>query len=413
MTTGPLAGITVLDMSRRVAGALATLHAVDAGASVIKIEPPVGDPHRELGPKSNGESAIFQALNRGKQSVCLDYDSPDTADVLQALLATADIFVEDFQTYEDAPIDYQKAETAKPDIIYCKITPYGESGAYADYRATELELQGVTGHMWFLGEQGDPPVRVGADIAEIGAGKHAFTGIIAALLHRDLVGEGQKVSVTLAGSLMSLGSHWMADFSDPDEFAGGVSHPYEVAERGYTAADGQVVFGFFGLKESRQKAWHELCRRLGLESLLEDPWMAEHGSGYVGVGKDAQEMKPILEGAMANWTREDFVAMVNEVGGRAAPFLTYRDLYGDPLHPEPAANEVTADIAAGEDGAAFRAIVSPWAGEGGFEPSGLTPPPRLGQHTDEVLQRAGLSLDRISELKARGLIKSQVKEEGK
>lgn len=413
MKDGPLTGVSVVDISRRMAGALATLQAVDAGASVIKVEPPDGDPFRQMGPKNDGESAVFQAINRGKQSLCLDYGRPESADILHALLAGADVLVEDFQPGEDAPIDYESARRANPDIIYCKITPYGESGAYAEYPATELELQGVTGHLWFLGEQGEPPVRVGADIAEIGAGKHAFTGIIAALLRREIDGQGQKVSVSLAASLMSLGAHWMADFSDPDEFSGGVSHPYEVAEHGYKASDGQVIFGLFGLKESRQKAWHELCRRLGLESLLEDPWMAEHGSGYVGVGKDAQEMKPILEGAIANWTRDEFVAMVNEAGGRAAPFLTYSDLYAEPLHPETEANQVTAEIPAGENGAAFRAIVSPWAGAGGFEAAGLSAAPLLGQHTEDIFQGAGLPRDRISELKANGLIKSQVKEEGK
>jgi formyl-CoA transferase len=288
---------------------------------------------------------------------------------------------------------------AVPNVIYCSLSPFGDEGPYAGNLATELEMQGMTAHMWFLGQQSKPPVRCGADIAEFAGAQHAFLGIVSALWHREVSGEGQRVSVALVQALLSLGSHWMADFSDPDEYSGGLTHPFEIPETGYRTKDKQVMFGFFGRRPQKTEPWQALCKALGLEDLLKDPWFAEHGAGLVGVGKDAQETKPLLEQAMVNWTSEDFVQLITDIGGRAAPFLAYDELYGDELHPEVAASRVVVDVEGGG-----RAIVPAWAHDEEIGRQDHPAAPEIGRHTAEVLLAVGLSDAEIKQLKAQGAI---------
>lgn len=403
MTTaaGSLADVTVVDLTGSVAGALSTLQLADAGAAVTKVEPLVGDPLRSFGPEADGARALHLMVNRDKRSIALHLHSAEAKPLLDRLVTQAGVVVVDH--HFPNLIDYEKLAETNQGLVFCSISPWGESGPYSGNPATDLEIQGMTGHMWFLGEVGSPPVRVGADIAEVAGGMHAFTGIIGALLWRMDSGRGQRVDVSLAGSLLSLGSHWMADFSNPDSYTGGVIHPYEVPETGYKAKDGQVIFGFYGQREDRREHWQALCRRLDLGELLKDPWVAEHGAGYVGVGKDAQEMKPVLEGALKDWTSHDFVDMMNDVGARVAPFLTYEELYREPPHPETEANGVFISIE-DEAGEPQRVILSPWATTPGISRSEHHPAPRLGADTDEVLEQAGVAKDEIRDLRAAGLI---------
>lgn len=401
-----LEGVTVFDFSQGLAGSVCTLQLADAGADVINIESLLGDPIRQLGPKRAGRSALFDALSRDKRSVAVAYEERELGSALGRMVRGADVIVEDFERGEAAPngFAYEDLSRSNEGLVYCSLSSLSESGLDSGLPVSELELQGLTGHMAFLGQLGKPPVRSGADIAAVAGGMHAFVGIIAALLWRAASGRGQKVDVSSAGSLLSLGSHWMADFSDPDAYTGGVTHPYETPETGYRCKDRPVMFGFFGRRVDKRDPWKELCKALGLEDLLKDPWIAKHGAGWVGVGRDAQEMKPLLEEAMSDWNSDDFLEMIHEIGGRGAPFMSYEELYGDPLHPEAEASGAIIDVTA-PDGRRYRAVRSPWAADEAIGRKSHLPAPELGEHTDDVLKSAGVPDEEIRSLRSSGLIK--------
>lgn len=387
--------LTAIDASRGLAGSICALQLADAGARVIRIEAST-TPHVTSGPH---ESPIDRMVHRDKEVVSVDPGSTSFAATVRGLCANADILVTDFA--DDDRLAYTSLRDTNPKLVCCYISAFGETGPYANRPATELELQGITGHMAFLGELGEPPVRAGADIAEIAGAMHAFVGILSAIYWREKSGRGQKVSVSLAGALLSIGSHWMADFSNPDAFTGGVTHPYEVPEVGYSCSDRQVMFGFFGRRADKRDPFQELCRELGLEDLLKDAFIAEHGAGYVGVGKDAQEMKPLLEQAMSNWTSDDFLEMVHRIGGRGAPILEYDDLYNDPLHPEVQASGAVFDL---EDanGDKQRAVRSPWSVDAGLGRQDHRPARPAGGDVVQLLRHAGLSDAEVEEMTKRG-----------
>ncbi len=395
-----LEGTTVIDFSRDLAGALCTLQLADAGARVIKVEPPSGDPVRQLGPRIHGLSSLFLVLNRDKQSVAMDYGDPAVRPLILALVQQADVVVTDFTPSHAQTIGwtYEDFKGANPKIVHCSITPYGESGPNADTPATELELQGASACMWFMGQQGEPPVRVGADIATTLGAMQAFIGIVAALYHRADSDEGQHVAVSLLGSILFHHSHWMADFSDPDEYGGGMTAPYDGPETGYATADRPVLLNFPGRFADRQEHFLEFCKAVGLGELVEDEWMAKYGAGYVGVGTDAQMMKPLLEDRLRTMKIEEVSRIMLEQGGVGIPYNRYSDVYGDPMHPQVEAARVIREVSQ-PDGQAHKAVLSPWAMFGDVGREGHAPAPLLGADTDQVL--AGLGWDEASLRKLR------------
>lgn len=395
--SGPLSGLTVLDLSRSLAGSICTLQLADADARVISVEPPEGNPVRQL-----EHPQLFSMLNRDKESLAVDISSKEFGIILDRLVPQTDVIVIDrVLAHTNRGLLYDQLAQRNDRLIYCLLAPYGEDGPYADLPATELELQGITAHMSFLGEHDGPPVRTGADIGEVAAAMHACTAIFAAILVRDGTGRGQRISVSATTALLSVGSHWMADFSQPDTFAGGVTHPYEVPEVGYRCQDKHVMFGFFGRRAEKRDPFQDLVRGLGLEDLLKDPFIAEHGAGYVGVGRDAQEMKPLLEESMKSMTSEQFIDLVDRIGGRAAPFMAYDELYGDPPHAEVQAAGVLFDL--DEE---HRAVRSPWSVDEEIGRSDHTPAPVLGRHTDALLKELEFNREEIRSMKAAGAVVS-------
>lgn len=348
---GVLSHIVVVDRTTTLSGAIAGLQLVDAGASVYRMVRPGDD--------VSGEHAIRHfMLHRGKQIIEIERETVAGRQTLLDAILQADILLEDdgrcAHDRVSPEFDYDDLRAQNPGLVYCRIQnwwPDSESPRWL----TELEIQALTGQMSFMGRLNEEPARAGADVVAYAGALHAFIGISAAIYVREMTGRGQRVDVSVLTAVLAIASHWIVDFSRPDAFIGGNTSPYAGPEAGYQCADGRVIFGFFGLRGDRKEPWHKLCAALGLEALLEDPFMREHGYGIIGGGKDALFWKPIVEESTKNFSREEMIKIIEDVGGAGVPIMQYGDLYGEELHPQIEAVRAVIDVPG-----RGRAIVSPW-----------------------------------------------------
>ena len=297
---------------------------------------------------------------------------------------------------------FEDIKRINPRIVYCSISSFGETGCYKNRHASELELQGMAGYIQFLGEPGEEPVRVGADVVEVSAALHALSGIMAALYYRGKTGMGQKVGIAKLRSMIQMSAFWIQAFCNPDTYGGWfLTGPYDHAEHGYQTKDRSIVFSVIGrMGQGIEKAldiWEEFLKRVGLEELLEDPWFRFKGLRAVGLGRDAQEMKPLFETYFANKSSEDMITMIDELGGMGSAIYDYETLYGNPMHPQVEAIDSIKEIdhpVAGK----IKVIGLPWTMND--TPSQIkSPAPSLGQHTDEILVGLGYKEDRIKKLR--------------
>ena len=197
---GPLSGITILDLTRVLAGPYCTLVLADLGARVIKVEAPGhGDDSRAYGPFVNGRSAYFMAMNRGKESIALDLKAAADRAVFERLLERADVLVENFRggTMERLGYGWDVLHARHPRLIYAAASGFGHSGPYAAKPAYDMVVQGMGGIMSITGHAGGPPTRVGASIGDITAGLFTAVGVAAALHHRNASGVGLKIDVAM------------------------------------------------------------------------------------------------------------------------------------------------------------------------------------------------------------------------
>lgn len=402
--TEVLAGLKIVDLSEDVAGPYCSMHLGDLGADVIKIESIEGDTTRQLGPFIKGESSLFMSLNRNKKSIAIDLNKHEGKEIVYQLARGADVFLESFDAgyAEKLGLGYEDIIRFKPQIIYCSISSFGENGPYKNRPASELELQGMAGFTQYLGEPGEEPVRVGVDIAAIGGALHALQGILAALFHRGRTGVGQKVGISVMRSMIQMGNYWIQAFCNPDAYGGWfLTGPYDHAEHGYATQDRPIVFSVLGRAsggiEKALEIWVEFLKRVGLGELLEDPWFKYKGLKAVGLGRDAQEMKPLFETYFAERKSEDMIKMIDELGGMGSALYDYETLFGGEMHPQVQAVDMIKEI---DHPVAGKTRVLSLPMTLSDTPAHIkSAAPTLGQHTTELLTGLGYSDKDISRLK--------------
>lgn len=396
---GSMAGLRVLDLSTDLCGPFCTMHLGDAGAEVIKVELPGGDPARRIGPMIANESAVFLSLNRNKKSVVIDYRNDKGRKLVKRLARSADVVVEDFGPGRAAELGlgYDQLAHDNPPLVYCAISPFGEEGPLKDLPGAELIIQAMAEYTASLGSICEPPIRVGADVASLNTAIFAVQAILAALFHRERTGAGQRVAVSQLGSLLHMrGIMWHA-LSNPDEWYGFHLDSYTYPpEHGYQTKNGPM---YFILRHGSSEDWDRFVIELGMEAYLNDPRFGNYGRRATGIGQHAADVRPIWEEAFKDRTREEIIDLVRSIGGDAVPILDYPALVSDP--------QVQALSAISE-------IEHPTAGRFATlapvvrfseTPTGIrSAPPTLGQHTDEVLQTIGLSGSEISTLRASGIV---------
>lgn len=276
---GPLAGVKVLDMSRILAGPSSTQLLGDYGADVVKIERPgMGDDTRKWGPpyvkdadgKETGESAYYLAANRNKRSVAVDISTKQGAALIRELAAKADVIVENYKYggLKKYGLDYDNIRKVKPDIVYCSITGFGQTGPNAHLPGYDLMAQGYGGIMSLTGEPEGAPMKVGVGIADLMCGMYAVSAILAALRHKEQSGEGQHIDVALVDTqvawLANEGCNYLQSGKVPERR--GNQHPNIVPYQVFAAKDGHVIVAV-----GNDSQFQRFCQILGVPEMASDP----------------------------------------------------------------------------------------------------------------------------------------------
>ena len=382
-----LADLLVVEVSQGVAGPYASLLLAESGADVVKIEPLPGDRSRAFaGPSVNGSSAVFAALNRNKRSLALDVGSADGRQVLRELIATADVLI------RDVPGDVDLGESGSDRTVDCVISPFGLEGPLSQAPGEELVVQAMAAIPRLIGDPGQEPFKYGPDVAQTCTGIMAFNGILAALFGRAMTGQGQRVDISMYGTLLHLqGALWSA-MTNPDEWYGSHCEAYtKQAEHGYQTKNGNI---YFNLYRGDEEQFNMLLIELGLEESIADPRFEMGGREAVGIGRYAYELKGVWEGAFRDKTKEEVAELLSRYDALATPVNDYTMLEA---HPQMEALGLIDEVGP-SNGAGYRALKAPWTVEGEPGPEAIAAP-LLGQHSEEVLaQMLSYPAERIEAL---------------
>lgn len=401
--SGPLEGFTVLELATGLCGPFAALRLADLGADVVKVEPLTGDPVRGHGPPfAHGAAAAFNALNRGKRSIAVDLASAEGSALVRRLAAEVDVVIESFGPGGAEALGLGDAElrAANPGLVYCAISPYGEDGPWRNRPGAELVVQAASDYWASVGRLGEPPVRVGADIAGLNTAVFAAQAVNAALFARLRHPQrlGQRVSVSLLGTLLHMRGVIWAVSSNPDQWYGFHNDTdTRGLENGYRTADGRI---YFALRRANSEDYDTLMVHLGLVDYLDDPRFGNFGRDAAPMGRRQDEAKEVWEQGFAPLRTEEVVQLILDAGGDAVPLTDYPMIVD---HPQTAAIGALVD-AATPDGGTFRTVGNAWRFSGTPVSPALGAPPRLGQHTDDVLAAAGLDGTAIAELRAAHIV---------
>jgi len=393
---GPLSGFTVVDLTRVLSGPYCTMVLADLGARVIKVEHPgKGDDTRHWGPPFLGkESAYFLSINRNKESVTVDFKPAEGRDVLERLIARADVFVENFRpgTIERAGFGWDAVHTRHPRLIYASISGYGQTGPRSDEAGYDAVMQAEGGLMSVTGDPDRPGYRLGVAITDMVAGLYCAQGITAALLARERTGHGQRVDIgmldTTAALLTYQAANWFATARIPPRQ--GNRHatiaPYET----FTTKDGDIVIAV-----GNDPTWQKFCPAIGLSALANDPRFTTN--------KDRMEhyeaMRPPIDAAFRTKTSAEWIAILNAAGVANGAVRDIGQMLND---PQLAAREMVQTLMHPTVGAT-RVIGAPIK-LSETEASVRTPPPVLGQHTDSVLSEIGYDSAAIAALRQKRVV---------
>jgi crotonobetainyl-CoA:carnitine CoA-transferase CaiB-like acyl-CoA transferase len=380
MTALPLSDITVVALEQAVAAPFATRQLADLGARVIKVERPGGgDFARGYDRAVHGQSSYFTWLNRGKESIELDVKGERGQEVLTALLARADVFVQNLAPGAAERIGCGAAElnARHPRLICCSISGYGPDGPYQAKKAYDLLVQCEAGLLSVTGTP-DQPSKAGISVADIAAGMYAYSGVLTALYERERTGHGSWFDVAMLDAL----GEWMGApfyyhvYGENPVRRSGARHVSISPYGPYGAADGQV---FIGLQNERE--WAVLCERvLARPELIDDERFRTNPDR---LGHDS-DLTAIIEQALAPLAAEQVIALLDEAGIASARMRTPAEFAA---HPQLAARERWREV--DSPGGPVRALLPPVTVPGREPAMGAIP--AAGQHTAAILAELGLA----------------------
>ncbi|MEZ6188372.1 MAG: CaiB/BaiF CoA-transferase family protein [Planctomycetota bacterium] len=397
MSARPLEGVVVLDLTRILAGPYATQKLGDMGATVWKVERPgKGDDTRGWGPPFyEGISTYFMAVNRSKRSLTLDFKAEEGKAALARLIQRADVVVENFRpgTLERLGFDWARIHGLNPRAIYCSISGYGHVGKHRARPSYDVIAQGEWGAQYVTGEADGGPMKFGLSIADLTAGQHAVEGILLALLRRAQTGTGDRVDISLGDGLLAL-----LTYQAQMQLTGGVAprrlgnaHPSIVPYQAFATADGWVNVGV-----ANDSLWQRFCQAIEEPALGADPTFATNRQRVERRGELVARLQASLERRpTAHW-----VSALREAG---IPVGEIRDV---PAALEDARTDARGMVCTVEhpDAGPLTMVGNAVKLESvGMDP-GYAAPPRLGEHSREILAAAGFTPAEVDALVAAGVV---------
>jgi crotonobetainyl-CoA:carnitine CoA-transferase CaiB-like acyl-CoA transferase len=379
MSAGALAGIRVLDATRALAGPLCTMILGDLGADVIKLEMPgAGDETRFWGPPFAGGDAgpTLIGFNRNKRSVALDLHTAEGQATCLELARSSDVFVENFRpgTMQRFALGYDAMRAVRPDIIYCSVSGYGQTGPMASRPAVDLMVQAVSGLMSQTGEPAGRPVKAAAPVADVVGGFSATVAIMAALMERKQTGEGRYLDISMLDAMVALMGQnvaaWGMTGKGPARWGNG--HPLMAPYESFRTADREIVVAV-----TNDKSWAGLCRLPEFQTLATDPRYAEPALR----NNNRAALVPAFEAILRTRPAAHWLALFDAAGIPAEPINTLPEILD---HPQVTERDMLIEIEYPPgSGNRIRTAGMPWRAVAADRP--VLSPPGLGQHTDEVL----------------------------
>lgn len=391
---GPLAGIRVVALEQAVAGPLCTRHLGDLGADVIKIERPGGgDFARRYDTAVRGESSYFVWLNRNKRSLTLDVKQPAALEVLHRLLATADVFVQNFGPGAVDRLGLGAAELREryPRLVICNISGYGSGGPYEQRKAFDLLLQGETGVIATTGTD-EAPAKLGISVGDIGAGVYAAMGVLAALNERHSTSAGRIVETSLFDALsewMGYPAYYTLYGGEPPARAG-TRHATVVPYGSYRCGDGELVL--FAVQTDAQ--WRAFCDIVCERA----DWLQDER--YASSSERRRNRVSLESGIEQAFAPHDRAEITRRLELADIPYGDLNSIADFLDHPQLAARDRWRDVESAVG--TLRAILPPFQFDH-FEPH-MLPIPTIGQHSSEILGEVGYTSDEIAQLATNGAI---------
>jgi crotonobetainyl-CoA:carnitine CoA-transferase CaiB-like acyl-CoA transferase len=392
-----LQGVTVVEMTQAMAGPFSAMTLGDLGADVIKVERPgIGDQSRTWGPPFQGdESAYFMCVNRNKRSVVLDLKTEGGRTAMQRLLGQTDVFLVNLPREDQRKangVDWETLHALHPKLIYALISGYGATGPDADRPGYDLIAQGLSGLMSITGEPGTPPTRFPLPIADIVTGLYSIIAIEAALMARERTGQGQFIDLSLQASqvtwLTNVSGAYFATYQLPAKI--GNAHPNIAPYGVFEAGDSYLI-----VCAGTPKLWSALCQAVDAQWLEHDPRFATNGDRVV----NRPALTETLNGILRQQERAHWLGLLDRAGIPCAPILDVAEALSHPqlLHrgmiveqEHPTAGTIHSvgnPILFSDTPVSYR-----------------RPPPRLGEHTDEVLRWLGYDGTEIERLRSEGAV---------
>jgi len=383
MSQPPLKGVRVVELARILAGPWAGQLLADLGADVIKVENPEGgDDTRKWGPPfvtgqdgENLSAAYYHACNRGKRSVAVDFSTPEGADTVRRLAATADVLIENFKLggLRKYGLDYESLKKINPRLVYCSITGFGQTGPYAPRAGYDFIVQGMSGLMSITGAAGGEPQKVGVAVTDIFTGLYSVVAIQAALRHAEATGEGQHIDMALFDSQISVlanqNLNYLVSGVAPQRM--GNAHPNIAPYEVLPAADGHFI-----LAVGNDGQFRKFCTVIGLDELAGDPLYATNAARVA----NRVTLRERIVAALAAFERKTLLDALEAAHVPASPINDIGQMFAD---PQVAARGMRMDL---DDGHANRlpSVRAPMV----MSATPLAydrPSPRLGEHTAEIL----------------------------
>ena len=400
-TSLPLSGVRVFDLTRILAGPTCTQLLGDLGADIIKVEKPfVGDDTRTWGPpyvkdrlgNDTTESAYYLSANRNKRSVTIDLSQPAGIELAKKFIEKSDVLIENFKVGGLAKLGlgYEDIREQFPNLVYCSVTGFGQTGPYAPRAGYDFLAQGIGGIMSITGTPEGEPVKVGVGIADVMTGMYASTAILAALRHRDATGEGQHIDTCLLDTqiswLINEGTNYLISGEIPKRL--GNEHPNIVPYKVFSTSDGYVI-----LAVGNDRQFRDWCTAAGADDLKDDERFKTNPLRI----KNREVLYQKMPSFMKRKTTKEWLSIMEEVKVPCSPVNNIEQVFDDPHVKH---REMKIEMDHELSGSGKVPLIGNPLKLSATPPQYRRPPPTLGQHTEEVLSEIlELNSQEIKELR--------------